>query len=71
MCVYFRSSCRAQPYQPIESTKRLVIPPLKSICDAPRTISIISRRMRSIDSRQHQKIRLIEQRRLKHFSTIS
>ena len=30
MCVYFRSSCRAQPYQPIESTKRLVIPPLKS-----------------------------------------
>ena len=71
MCVYFRSSCRAQPYQPIESTKRLVIPPLKSICDAPRTISIISRRMRSIDSRLHQIIRLIVQRRLKHFPTIS
>ena len=71
MFVYFRSSCRAQPYQPIESTKRLVIPPLKSICDPPRTISIISHRMRSIESRLHQKIRLKEQRRLKHLSTIS
>ena len=29
MCVYFRSSCRTQPYQPKESTKRLVIPPFK------------------------------------------